>query len=198
MAYLEPERVEMPAGVRRVLSDAHARLGGAAGGTKEVLLLRGGMVPWQQSVLMLDRAGRMVNPAAPLTRMTHALKAAQTRLVFGAALRQARMAGQPLHALCRPAGDHQPWAVDACSLEAHVWRLEGLAWQQQRQQRPPPPPPPRWQARGVWERRGGAGRRGRGRREPGVAFELGAWGEACGAAAHEVAAWLLGLASMPL
>ncbi len=174
VAYLEPERVEMPLAVRLVLRDARARLGGA----QEVLLLRPA-TPGGPLFVLLDRHGKGPGDA-PMPRSVNTI------------VRQARLAGQMLYAACRDLGVLQqggpePESSAALSLEVHAWRLEGLVWQQRQQRRCRE----EGGVGGGWERRGGAGRRGRRRREPGVVFELGAWGEARRAVSHEGAAWVL-------
>ncbi len=173
VAYLRPERVEMPAAVRQVLSDAHVRLGGAACSEKQALVLRAdrsGAV----FDLQLDAAGTLMGGDS--TR--------GVALGMLAVLRQARLAGEPVYACCRDLEalrrrGVQPMSRKAHALEGLVWALEGLAWQQ-RQQRREEEKEESWEGptpMTAWERRGGAGRRGRRRREPGVVFELGPHGE---------------------
>ncbi len=172
--------MEMPPGVRQVLRDAHARLGGAACGAKRVVFCYPVAAAATMHVpFLLDRHGR-----GPV-------QGGIMRRVLGTALREARMEGQPMRAVCRDGEAVQlaglePGSRSHILLEAHLWRLEGLAWQQRRQRR-------RGREGGKrWERRGGAGRRGRRRREPGVVFELSAWGEeAARALSHEEAAQVL-------
>ncbi len=104
------------------------------------------------------------------------------------AMRQARAVCIDVEAGLQRAG-LDPSTAATGRLQAHVWRLEALAWRQRQQLR----------EEGVrrWERRGGAGRRGRRRREPGVVFELGPWGEERRALPHEEAAWALAPAEKP-
>ncbi len=174
VAYLEPERVELPRGVRQAFRDAHARLGGTACGSKHVLLhMSAGMLRPGRLSLAVDQRGRMVAPeGGPVFLRPLASN-------IGTLLRQARMAGDTMRAACwdveavRRAG-LRPWSAAALLLEARVWRLEGLAWRQRQQRRRQEE---EGGVRSRWERRGGAGRRGRRRREPGVVFELGPWGE---------------------
>ncbi len=176
----------MPAAVRQALSDAHVRLGGAACGEKQVVVLRadpgGALLPVQ-----LDAAGAL---AAGIAR--------STALEARAMLRQARMAGEPVYACWRDAealrrAGVQPMSNVAQCWEALVWALEGLAWQQQQQRREEE----EWRRREgptpmtAWERRGGSGRRGRRRREPGVVFELGPHGEWRRALPHHEAVQVL-------
>ncbi len=184
MAYLEPEREEVPLGVRQALRDAHARLGGTACGAKEVFWLRGDPAGWSGWCISasVDGSGALVD--TPPRLLAHEVSSL---------LRQARMAGAPLFMACRDAeallraGVPGPSSTATFELEACVWRLEGLGWRQRMEQR-------RREEEGEgarrWERRGAAGRRGRRRREFGVVFELGPWGEACRAASHEEAAWV--------
>ncbi len=185
MAYLEPARVELPPAVRQVLRDAHVRLGGTACDAK-MAIMRAGEATGRLSTLMLDRQGRLLG-GGRAAESSH--PAAWTLCSL---LRQARTVQQgPLRmALCdveavRRAG-LEPGSRAAVLLEAHVWQLEGLAWRQRQQRR-------RGREEGSlrWERRGVAGRKGRRRRELGVVFELGPWGEERRALSHEEAAGVL-------
>ncbi len=175
MAYLEPQRVEMPPAVRRVLRDAHARLGGTACGAKQValmLLSAHGMQAARGHALNCNQAGQVVHGG-------EAVSGTQVAQIGSFAMRQARMAGEPLYAACRDAEAVQqaglgPGGEANVHLEARIWRLEGLAWRQRQQRREE-------EGGGVqWERRGGAGRRGRRWREPGVAWCL-RWAPPAGA-----------------
>ncbi len=182
VAYLEPERVVMPPLVRQVLRDAHAWLGGAACGAKEVTLLSPDQPAGLCLSLVLDKWGDLVGNGV-VARPPRLLLPNATCL-----LRQAHAAGVPLHLSCWDAEAMQRAGVEPLSrvavlLQARVWWLEGLAWRQQRRER--------LGGGKRWERRGGGGRRGRRRREPGVVFELGAWGEERRAVSHEEAAWVL-------
>ncbi len=167
--------------VRQVLRDAHARLGGAACGVKHVLVLRSGAGKAPALFgIELDGTGRVVGP----------MVLPAWEWVTSSWLRHARLAGQSVVAICRDAEVAQRaglprGSVHVALLEARIWRLGKLAWQQQRQRRGEEGSGRRW------ERRGGAGRRGRRRREPGVVFELGPWGEDRRALSHEEAAWVL-------
>ncbi len=187
VAYLEPERVETPLGVRQALRDAHVRLGGTACGAKRVMFLavsgqEGGIkasrLKLDQRRGLLDLSGAAVPPGK--------LASMATALLHGA-----RMARAPALVACREEealrrAGLNPYHKNPIRLEARIWRLEGLAWRQRRQRRG------EREGGGVgWEQRGGAGRRGRRRREPGVVFELSAWGEERRALSHEEAAWVL-------
>ncbi len=194
VAYLRPERVEMPAAVRQALSDAHVRLGGAACSEKQIVVLRADrsriVLPVQ-----LDAAGRvMIGNARVMV------------LDMLGMLRQARMAGSLVYVWCRDAealqrAGVQPMSGNAYALGALVWQLEGLAWHQ-RQQRPGEEEEEQRRRREgptpmtAWERRGGVGRRGRRRREPGVVFELGPHGEWRQALPHREAALMLSVPSV--
>ncbi len=180
VAYLEPEREQTPLGVRQALRDAHVRLGGTACGAKRVIFLScrgqlGGLTS-----LMLDQGGGLVSNAGAV-----AAPGTLARITTSA-LHDALMARAPALVACRDEEALRrvgvdPW--DVFLVEARIWRLEGLAWRQRRQRRG------EREGGGVgWEQRGGAGRRGRRRREPGVVFELSAWGEERRALSHEEAA----------
>ncbi len=181
VVYLEPLHIHMPRAMQQSLCDAHARLGGTSCGAKEVMFLpatpifRGA----SYSAVDLDREGATAMEPAHLARCVDTQ------------LRQARVAGEgPCYVVCRDMEALRrvglnPEGKAAFERGAHVWRLEGLAWQQRCQQRQ------RREMGVVWERRGGAGRRGRRRREPGVVFELGPWGKERRALSHEEAVWFM-------
>ncbi len=189
VAYLEPERVEVPLGVRRVLRDAHARLGGTACGAKQVMVLCPGGPDATLLALKMDRQGRELAFGGPVASIR---PTASTVCSF---LRQARVAGAALYALCWDSeaierAGLDPEGPDAVWLELRLWRLEGLAWRQRQQRREVEEEAAmRWRAM-RWERRGGAGRHGRRRREPAVVFALGAWGEQRRAVSHDEAVWV--------
>ncbi len=171
--------MEVPPAVRQVLRDAHTRLGGAACGAKEARFLYRVAAATVHVSLTLDQHGRATAEGGVLRRL------------LDTALRQARMEGQPVLAVCQDVRAVQlaglePGSRSHIRLENCVWRLEGLARQQCLQRR-------RGKEGGVlrWERHGGAGRRGRRRREPSVVFELGPWGQERRALPHEEAAWAL-------
>ncbi len=185
VAYLAPERVEMPPAVRQVLRDAHARLGGTACGAKQVACSSPGGWRGGHVTLTLDREGEMRDDDGTVMQ-PHSIAVGMNDL-----LRRARVSGTPLHMACCDEeavlrAGLEPTSESAALVEARVWQLERLAWEQQEQRR--------WrEERAVvrWERRGGAGRRGRRRREPGVVFELGPWGEERRALPHWEAARVL-------
>ncbi len=189
VAYLEPVRFELPGGVRRVLRDAHARLGGTACGAKQVIFLRTDAAhhprPFNQA--SLDRSGQLSGATlGALSRVTQAV------------LREARMAGVPLFAYCRDVEAAQRTGQDGrglnvMQLESKLVTLEGLAWQQRRQQRPRRPRGTVREAGAAlpWEERGRAGRRGRRQRVPSVVFELGPAGERGRALPPGEAAWVV-------
>ncbi len=189
VAYLEPLRVTRSLVLRQVLRDAHVRLGGAACGAKDVLVLRSGVggarAPFFR--IELDGAGRVLGPLVLPTWES----------ITGSWLHHARAAGQGVSVVCRNVealqrAGLQPEGRGAVLLDLCAWRLEGLAWRQRQQRRVEVDGDAvtRWRAL-RWERRGGAGRRGRRRREPGVVFGLGTWGEERRALSHEEAAWAL-------
>ncbi len=171
VAYLEPMQVKRPLAVRQVLRDAHARLGGAACGAKQALFRTAcrSFMPVE-----LDGDGRVMDDSVSVVEFSAALM-----------LRHARMASESVVVFCRDLEELRraglepgAWKVSQCELR--VWWLEGLAWQQWKQgQEEVGGGRVRWERRGGgrWERRGASGRRGRRRREPGVVFELGPWGE---------------------
>ncbi len=180
VAYLRPERLGLPPAVRRVLRDAHARLGGTACGAKQVDFLPLSSQSKLGPCVTLGGAGRVVGMRS----------FGEVEYNVAVTLRQACMAGEPVIAFCRdleaflralpglPPSGHEAVVLEVC-----VWGLEGLAWRERQ-----------WgmECVGRWgERRGGAGRKGRRRREPGVVFELGPWGEERRALSHEEAAWVL-------
>ncbi len=178
----------MPPAVRQVLRDAHARLGGTGCGAKEALFPcsdgRGGA----HLTMRLNQEGVVGEPGEPGVPLRRAASA------FDALLHHARAAGAVVHAVCRDVEAVERAGLQAASqdgflIEMFAWWLAGLAWLQEL-----------WreevevevEARvGGWERRGRCGRRGRRRREPGVVFELGPWGEEWRVLSHEEAGWVL-------
>ncbi len=180
----------MPWAARQALRDAHARLGGAACGAKQVAFLCSDHRTGGRQILHLNQEGRLQVPGQPLPVASAPMHVVAYHC--NSILHHARVVGKPTHAACRDVEAVQRAGLEAGSpesirLEVRIWRLEGLAWRQHGQQR-------REEGRGGggrWERRGGCGRRGRRRREPGVVFELGAWGEERRALLHEEAAWAL-------
>ncbi len=201
MAYLPPVRYEPASAIQQVLRDAHARLGGTACGSKLVMFLHGGggggsaaAGPPQFLSMPLGRQGARLDALHSGWAVWERARGRSASSV----LRQARLAGRALYAACRdveavgrmglpgPApADGSRW--EGAKLEGRVWALEGLVWQQRQQRQSSE----RGSACGGWERRGGAGRRGRRPREPGVAFALDPRGEARRAATHEEAARVL-------
>ncbi len=157
----------MPPLVQRVLRDAHARLGGAACGAKHVVLLSSDQPRGWCLTVMLNRRGELVGHGGE--EEPHRLLLPNVMCL----LRQALMAGVPLHLACWDAeAMEQAGSGGAVLLQAHVWRLEDLAWRQRRQRRGGEEG-----GGGRWERRGGAGQRGQRRREPGVwCLRWGPWG----------------------
>ncbi len=181
VAYLEPERVEVPLGVRQVLRDAHARLGGA----KHVAFLGSGEPRAGRPIttLKVDQQGRALGTGGALLS-PGTLAYTCTSMLRQARTAEARMPMALYDVEALQWVGQEPSITDAFLLEAQVWRLESVAWRQQQQRR-------RGNMEGGvvrWERRGAAGRRGRRRREPGVVFELGAWGEERRVLSHEEAA----------
>ncbi len=173
--------MEMPPAVRRVLRDAHARLGGTACGSKQAIFVcfpSDGSGAGQLG-LLLERDGALEGTLPPRLLASS----------FSSLLRRGRMAEvAPVHVACRDAEAAQraglvPGSMANVILERRIWRLEGLVWQQRQQHQQQDE-----DGRKRWERHGGAGRRGRRRREPGVLFELGPWGEERRALSHWEAA----------
>ncbi len=184
VAYLEPGRFTTPLAVRRVLRDAHARLGGAACGSTQALFSTLGR---NFPPVELDGAGRLVGQSVELVElgmagMLQKARAASERIVaFCQDLEAVRRAGLPPGV----------WHPELSQCELRLWQLEGLAWWQQQQRRGRRGEQEELFGDVRWERpgRGGAGRRGRRRREPGVVFELGPWGEERWPLSHEEAVW---------
>ncbi len=179
MAYLEPERVEVPPAVQQSLRDAHARLGGTACPAKKVAFLCFSVREAGRIMLNVDQEGRVLDATGA------AVRARQWATTFCSLLRHARVAGTRVHAHCRDVGSEEVQVVGhtldseemAWLMEWRVWVAEGLVWQQRQQRQEE-------EGRKRWERRGASGRRGRRRREPGVVFELGPRGEQRRALSH--------------